>query len=190
MPVVSKLSLRIKHLAGAIVRDRRGNVAVEFALIVPLMLTLFFGTLEFSSGVAASRKVTLATRNLSDLVSQSSTVTDTDLNNYNATSRAIMTPYLTNDYLSRVTQLYIDPTTKVGQVKWSKGWGKTAMTGTMAVPTALQIGGTYLIYSEVDYKYVPTVGYVMAKAGVSMSDYTYTRPRQSTCVTYGAVQNC
>jgi Flp pilus assembly protein TadG len=188
-----KLFPRRGNLVSRFLRDRDANAAVEFAFIVPLMLVLFFGTVEFSSGVAAQRKVVLATRNLSDLVSQSSAVTDTDLDNYNSTSRAIMNPFpLSPDYSARVTELYIDPTTKIGQVKWSKGWGasKPALTGTMAVPTALQVGGTYVIYGEVSYKYVPAVGYVMAPAGVSMSEVTYTRPRQSTCVTYGSVQNC
>ena len=49
---------------------------------------------------------------------------------------------------------------------------------------ALQIGGTYLIYSEVTYKYVPTVGYLLAKAGIDLSDVAYTRPRQNFCVLY------
>ena len=31
---------------------------------------------------------------------------------------------------------------------------------TVAIPTALKVGDTYLIFSEVTYKYVPTVGYV------------------------------
>jgi hypothetical protein len=34
------------------------------------------------------------------------------------------------------------------------------------------------------YLYVPTIGYVMAKTGVNLSDVAYTRPRQSTCVFY------
>ena len=37
--------------------DCRGNAAIEFAMIVPLMLVMFFGTVEFSSGVAVDRKV-------------------------------------------------------------------------------------------------------------------------------------
>lgn len=191
MAIMRKLFRRGGNLVGRFLRERDANAAVEFAFIVPLMLTLFFGTVEFSSGVAAQRKVVLATRNLSDLVSQSSAVSDTDLTNFNETSRSIMNPYLTSDYQARVTELYIDPTTKIGQVKWSKGFnGKAAMTGTMTVPTALQVGGTYLIYGEVDYKYVPAIGYVMAPAGVQMNQNTFTRPRQSTCVTYGSVQNC
>ncbi|HEY0328753.1 MAG TPA: pilus assembly protein, partial [Rhodopseudomonas sp.] len=30
----------------------------------------------------------------------------------------------------------------------------------------------------------PGVGYVMSKAGVTLTDKSYTRPRQSTCVRY------
>ena len=186
-----KLSHRVRRLVVRFVRDGSGNAAVEFAFVVPLMLTLFFGTVEFSSGVAVMRKVTLVARTMSDLTSQSSSVTDNDLTNFTTTGKAIMNPYFSAQYASRVTQLYIDPTTKIGQVRWSKGFnGKAGMTGTMAVPTALQVGGSYVIYGEVDYKYVPAVGYVMAAAGVQMNQNTYTRPRQSTCVTYGNVQNC
>ena len=46
------------------------------------MLVMFFGTVEFSSGVAVDRKVTLMARTLSDLTSQSTSVTDTDLANF------------------------------------------------------------------------------------------------------------
>jgi len=75
------------------VRDGRASVAVEFAGIVPLMFVMFFGTVEFSSAVAVNRKVTLVARNMSDLTSQSTTVTDNDFVNFTATSKAIMTPY-------------------------------------------------------------------------------------------------
>ena len=59
--------------------DRRGVAAIEFAMIVPIMLVLFFGTVEFSSGVAVDRKVSLMARTLSDLTSQSTAVADVDL---------------------------------------------------------------------------------------------------------------
>jgi len=54
----------------------------------------------------------------------------------------------------------------------------------VAIPPALKIAGTYLIYSEVSYRYTPAVGYVMGKTGVNLSDLSYTRPRQSSCVMY------
>ena len=173
-------------LIAGFVRDRRANVAIEFAFIVPLMLTMFFGMVEFSSGIAVNRKVTLAARNMSDLVSQSSTVTDTDLANFTTTAKAIMTPFGASPLNSTVSQLYVDPTTLQGKVIWSKGSAARGIGSTLSLPTALQVGGTYLIFAEVNYKYVPAVGYVMAKTGITLSDFTYTRPRLSLCVLYSA----
>src|SRR5579872_7233169 len=78
----------------AMFKDCRGLAATEFAFIVPIMLVMFFGTVEFSSGVAVDRKVTLIARTVSDLTSQTpttvqqapyATVTDTSLqNSFNA----------------------------------------------------------------------------------------------------------
>jgi Flp pilus assembly protein TadG len=181
---MQKMALRARGLFIRMVRDRRGNAAIEFAFIVPLMLTMFFGTVEFSSGVAADRKVTLVARTLSDLTSQSTTVSDTDLANSQTTGKAIMTPYPTTLLNSTITELYIDPATLNARVQWSKGSAPRGAGTTVTIPTALKIAGTYLIYSEVNYTYVPAVGYLMAKAGVSLSDSTYTRPRQAMCVMY------
>lgn len=176
---------------GRFFRENSGNAAIEFAFIVPLMLALFFGTVEFSSAVSAQRKVVLATRTMSDLVSQSSVVDDNDLTNFYKTAAAIMYPFPTSpDFKVRVTSLYVDPTTKLGKPKWSKAWGTglTALTSSdnITLPTALQVGDTYLVYAEVKYKYVPAVGYMMDKMGKDLNDQTYTRPRQSLCTKYPA----
>ena len=36
-------------------RDRRGVAAVEFAFIAPIMLALFFGTVELTSAIEIAR---------------------------------------------------------------------------------------------------------------------------------------
>jgi Flp pilus assembly protein TadG len=178
MKLLSSKWRRIRRFAVRLAADSRGVAAVEFAMIIPVMLVLFYGTDEFASGVAVDRKVTLMARTLADLTSQSSTVTDTQLTNFFNASKGIMTPY------ASITELYIDPTTKAARVQWSKGTSPRTAGTTVAIPAALQVGGTYLIYSEVNYNYVPTIGYIMAKTGVTLSDFTFTRPRQSTCVMY------
>lgn len=181
---MSMFSRQARQSIGRFTRDERANAAVEFSFILPVMLLLFFGMVEFSSGLAVNRKVTLVARNMSDLVSQSSTVTDTDLTNFTATGKAIMTPYSTTPLNTTVSELYVDPATMTAKVKWSKGSAPRAKDSTVTIPTTLMISGTYLIYSEVNYRYVPAVGYVMAKAGIVLSDFTFTRPRQSLCVLY------
>jgi Flp pilus assembly protein TadG len=187
--MMQRMSLGIRSLIAGLARNDRGSAAVEFAVIVPIMLTLFFGVLEFSSGIAVDRKVTLVARTVSDLTSQSTSVTDTDLANFTTTGKAIMTPYDASLLNATVSELYVEPDTLVAKVKWSKGSAARGFNSTVTIPTALKVGGTYLIYSEVNYKYVPTIGYVMAKAGITLSDFTFTRPRQSACVLYSQT-NC
>src|SRR6266581_5127871 len=93
MKSISNISLAARCSARDLARDRSGIAATEFAMIVPLMLVLFFGTVEFSSGVAVDRKVTLMARTLSDLTSQNISVTDAQLTNFFAAATGILTPY-------------------------------------------------------------------------------------------------
>jgi Flp pilus assembly protein TadG len=175
--------LRLRRSVQGLVGDISGIAATEFAMVVPVMLILFFGTDEFASGIAVNRKVTLMARTLSDLTSQNIAVTDAQLTNFFNASAAIMTPYSKAPVKSTITELYVDPATKAARVQWSKGDAPRTAGTTVAIPTALQIGDTYLIYSEISYNFVPTVGYVL-KNSITLSDFTFTRPRQSTCVMY------
>ncbi|WP_456752067.1 MULTISPECIES: TadE/TadG family type IV pilus assembly protein [unclassified Bradyrhizobium] len=199
------MSKVMKTLPAALLRfvvafryDRRGLAAVEFAFILPLMLVMFFGTVEFSSGVAVDRKVTLMARAASDLTSQSTQVVDSDLQNFFSASVGIMTPYDASPTKVTLSEIYVD-NSKIAHIQWSKA-GTIASGATQAtlsastrsqgdivtslVPSALLVAGTYLIFSEVSYKYVPTIGYVMAKSGINLTDVAFTRPRQSVCVFY------
>src|SRR5215468_10096359 len=65
----------------ALIRDQRGVSAVEFAMLLPLMITLYLGAVEISQGVGIDRKVTLTTRTVADLTSQVTTVTSTEVSN-------------------------------------------------------------------------------------------------------------
>jgi Flp pilus assembly protein TadG len=184
MKPMMDMRLRVRRSVQGPFGDISGVAAIEFAMILPVMLILFFGTDEFASGIAVNRKVTLMARTLSDLTSQNIAVTDAQLTNFFNASAGIMTPYSATPVQSTISELYIDPTTKAGRVQWSQGSAPRAAGTTVPIPTALQVGGSYLIYSEVSYDFVPTVGYVL-KNSITLRDFTFTRPRQSTCVMYG-----
>ena len=155
MQAISKFRRATRLAAHEFLADGRGLAATEFAVIVPLMLVMFFGTVEFSSAVAIDRKVTLMARTLSDLTSQSTSVGDTDMTNFFAASTGIMTPYDHTLVTSTISELYVDPTTLAARVQWSKGIAPRNKGDIVEIPDALKIAGTYLIYSEVKYKYVP-----------------------------------
>jgi len=195
MKTISRIWLRARRSLNNLTRDNSGIAATEFAVIVPIMLVLFFGTVEFSSGIAVDRKVTLVARTLSDLTSQSTSVANSDVTNFFTASCKILTPYAPAPTQATVSELFVDPSTLQVRVQWSKsatvdsscnvtlGTGR-AVSSPVSIPAALKVANTYLIFSEVSYQYVPTIGYVMAKTGVNLSDVSYTRPRQSNCVIY------
>ena len=63
-------------------KDARGVSAVEFALILPLMLTLYLGGNELTHALTIARKVTHATSSLGDLVTQTKAVSAADMTKY------------------------------------------------------------------------------------------------------------
>jgi Flp pilus assembly protein TadG len=190
MKSISKIWLSARRCAFDLTEDCRGIAATEFAVIVPIMLVMFFGVVEFSSGVAVDRKVTLMARTLSDLTSQSITVGSSDMTNFFSASGAIMTPFSSAPTLGTISELYVDPNTLVARVQWSNGSSPRAVSSTVVIPSGLAVAGTYLIFSEVSYRYTPAVGYVMATTGINLSDVSYTRPRQSTCVFFSPATTC
>jgi len=177
--------LRLRRRAFELRGNNSGVAAVEFAMIIPIMAALFVGTYEFSAGVAVDRKVTIMARTLSDLVSQNTSVTDDKLTNFFNASKAIMTPYPSTPIESTISELYINPSTLKARVQWSKGAHAHSVGDIIDIPDALKVGSTYLIFSEVKYKYVPSVAWFIDKVdGIPLSDISYTRPRQGLCVTY------
>jgi Flp pilus assembly protein TadG len=169
----------MKHRAAGFGRDVRGMAAIEFALIVPLMLTLFFGTIEVADGIAVDRKLTLAARTLSDLISQGKQAANADIDNAFKMSAAILTPYPATPLQQRVTAIWIDGNGNA-TVVWSESsnMDKLAPNTVVSVPSGLLVNNTELILAEVAYKYKPAVGYFM-NDGIMLTDSTYTRPRQS-----------
>jgi Flp pilus assembly protein TadG len=207
MNTMSKIWRRARLSTAALSQNCRGMAATEFAIIVPVMLVIFFGVVEISSAVAVDRKVTLVARTETDLTSQAppdvanqTTATIVDgylLNAFNA-SAAILQPYLATPTNARISEIYID-SSSVAKVKWSKAAtfsssGQATLvtssrspgdTVTTLLPSSLlQAPQTYVILSEVSYLYTPAVGYVMGSAGVTLNDVAYTRPRQVVCVIY------
>ncbi len=182
----------LRWSAARLGRDKRGNAAIEFAVIVPVMLTMFFGVVEFSSAVAVNRKISMAAEELADLAARYKEVPDTEIANFFTIARAVITPYSTTVLKATITEIYIDPATGLGRAQWSKGDVVRLPGSTVPVPANLIardstnniLPSQYLIFAETSYVYVPAVGYVMAKAGVPLSDVSYMRPRLSTCVFY------
>jgi Flp pilus assembly protein TadG len=172
--------------------DSRGSAAVEFAVIAPLMLMIFFGTIEVSTGVAVDRKVGIVARTLSDLTSQANTITTSQLSGIFAAAAAVLMPYYSaTDYKAKISEIKIDAS-GIAKIAWGTATPnetpRSAGDPTPTLPAGLKIANTYLIWGEVSYTYRPPIWYNLlggqAQPTFTLADNFYTRPRQSTCVLY------
>ncbi|MCO5130417.1 MAG: pilus assembly protein [Xanthobacteraceae bacterium] len=172
--------------------DARGLAAVEFAMILPIMLVALFGIISVTSVIALNRKITLVARTLSDLTSQNDYVLDaTDIPNFFAIGRAMLTPYkATSNPFSggplrmTITQLYINPANGQARVQWSRGDDARSVGDVVSSMPANLIGkdasnkvlpNQYFILGEVSYRYAPAI--LPGVAAVPLKESTYTRPR-------------
>src|SRR4249919_2498599 len=85
--------ITLRHHLARFPNDESGVSAVEFAMLLPLMLTLYLGAVEISQAVGIDRKVTLTSRTVADLASQASSISSSDMSNILNASSAVISPY-------------------------------------------------------------------------------------------------
>jgi len=162
-------------------RDQRGVSAVEFALLLPLMITLYLGGVEVSQAISIDRKVSLTARTVADLVARSTGFSQAEMTNIFNAATAVAAPYPVANIKVKVSQISIkaDGTTTID---WGDAKNTTKRTNgeTVSVPAGLKVAGkdSYLIWAEVEYSYTPTIGYVITGT-LNLADQIYMRPRQS-----------
>jgi Flp pilus assembly protein TadG len=164
------------------VQDRGGVSAIEFAMVLPVMVTLYLGTVEVSQGVAIDRKVTLTTRTVADLASQVSSINNSEMTNMLTATTAVISPYDASPLKVVVSAVSIDAN-GVAKVAWSDTLNgtKRAVGSTVTLPAALNVANTQLIWSEVSYLYKPIIGYVLT-GSINLTDQIYMRPRLSDTI--------
>jgi Flp pilus assembly protein TadG len=179
-----------------------GVAAMEFALVVPIMFGLYFMINETANGLRASRKVTMVSRVMADLASQSATVDNTYMNDVFASAGPILNPFDVSKASMRVTSIRFDATGK-GYVDWSNISGSGVIiaahqrctptevrspqlpglpTAPITVPAGLKIANTSLIYAETYYSYRPVIGWAIS-GEIEMKQELYMRPRTTEFVT-------
>jgi len=171
--------------------DQRGVSAVEFAILLPLMLTMYLGGVEISQAVSADRKTTLVAHTVGDLAAQASNVSSADISNVLNAGAAVAYPFPSSNLRVTVSSVCIDATGNIATVAWSRTLNGTTRTGvvTTSIPPALRVANTSLIWGEATYLYRPTIGWTITGT-LNLRDTFFLRPRLSNSVTLDSASGC
>jgi len=181
--------------AARFLRDRGGVAAIEFAFIAPILMILYFLTMEASQAVETSKKVNRMSSMIGDLVAQQSAVDTDTLTAILQAANSTLLPYNRSTPTVVVTgiQITADSTPKV-QVAWSyqisnnkTGQGPSKNGDTTTVPATLKIGGSFLIRVTSTLPYRPVIawaagdeqplGLISAFDHITMGETYYFSPR-------------
>jgi Flp pilus assembly protein TadG len=166
-----------------------GVSAVEFAMLLPLMITLYFGSIEITQAVSADRKMTVVAGTIGDLVARTACVTQSDIDGTFQAGLAVLYPYDATKVKMTITQVIVDANQQATVADATGGWslpynGASTHTGnvTTSIPAALRTTAGAVIWAEASYTYVPTMGKVIAPTGIALSDQVFFKPRVSTTI--------
>ena len=129
---------------------------IEFVLLLPVMLIIWGGIVEFSNIHFAGRKVGLATQSIADLIAQERAVTEANLSNLADAGNAIMFPYPTANMAYRMQSVVSDDARTITS-GWLRSFG-AAQTGAPLIPpeaASLLLTNDSTIYVRVTYTYTP-----------------------------------
>ncbi|MFO1173509.1 MAG: TadE/TadG family type IV pilus assembly protein [Hyphomicrobiaceae bacterium] len=169
-------------LLGRLGHDRRGFAAVEFAMVVPIMIALFLGAVEFSMALSYDRRVTSVSSATADLVAQEEEVNDAYLDDVMEIAKSLMPPDADLASLDiKLVSVVADADSNV-TVAWSynRAGGEPYAKDSAynELPDDLVQPLTSIIVSEVSYTYNPPVGHYIT-GNINLSERFFLRPRKS-----------
>jgi Flp pilus assembly protein TadG len=186
---------RAQASRGGVIRrfrsDRSGAAAVEFVLIVPILIGMYFMLNETANGMRAARKTTMVARVMADLATRKADLTDADRSNIFAAAQPIISPFGSAPQGYRLTSIRFDANGN-GYVHWSEVSGTgigsayavcTAAQGAggITVPAGLKVANTSVVLAEALMKYKPVIGWNIT-GEINLKDQLYMRPRTSDYV--------
>lgn len=174
------------------VASTRGVVAIEFAMILPVLLLAFLATVDAGRAIAIYLKVRSATYTLASITNQYQSMQTSDLQQVTGATSVVLAPYPSASLVATVSQIQIDSKNNT-TVSWSYSLNGTARAQGSSItvpPNILTAVGSppagsysYLILSEVSYVYTPLFGYFIA-GNLTLSDSLFVTPRGNQCIWY------
>lgn len=169
-----------------ILKNKSGVAALEFALIVPFMIALYMGAVEFGQALSADRKVTSVASATADLVAQSQEISQNDIDDIFRISRAVMQPFDDTTLRVIISSVVVDEDNNQS-IDWSVSNvdGNAHAQGSQipGMPATITEPNTSVIVAEVAYTYTSLVTKYIS-GPIDLTDTFYLRPRQSFQVEY------
>lgn len=172
--------------------SRRGVAAIEFGMVLPVLLLLFLASFDAGTAINIYMKVRSATYTLDAITNQYTTVQTSDMQQIVGATAVVLSPYSSSPVVVTISQIKVSSASKAN-ISWSYSLNGTALAQGTSVTLPTQLSTTnscgsypcYLILGQVSYTYTPSFGYFIKNA-ITLSDSLYATPRSSSCILFAS----
>jgi len=158
--------------ASSFVRGEDGVAILEFALIVPVLLLIYFGTVELTSLMRNLRKIDILSRTIGDTLSQRTMPTAAEVNDVFQVAPIILAPFDSTRVQMTVSAVGVLGDAETGPLQVCSSLasaGAPVRTAGAAAPVAdadsMQPKGTRFLLIEISTTYKPVTGSAFFKDG-------------------------
>jgi len=174
-------------------RDRSGTAAVEFALILPGLLIMVFGSYEVANLILADLKLEAAAETAADLVAQTRIETvlqAADFTNITNAATQVMTPFPTGSNQLKIAYASVTYSTGSPVIDWHVEVNSATPINAASLPNsanAANLGNETsgstdsVIVAQLTYAYASPISYVL-NSSYTLSESSLNRPRYMNCV--------
>ena len=164
---------------------QKGTAATEFALLLPILVFLFFGLLEASDAMTVNRKVAISGNTLADLTAQSTELSLVDVDNLFTGTETILDPADTTALQMNIVSIILDNGNPV--VHWSRdNNGNTPYTAgdpyTGLIDNTVLNAANSLVVAELTYPYTSNLSHKVIGSPINFSSSAVRWPRLSSRV--------
>jgi len=156
--------------------DRAAVAAVEFALVLPLMVAVLTGVAELSFYMMAIRRVSVCAETVGDLVARATSVSSSDMTDIYQAARYLIEPFDENDMTIAVVSVRYDDSSGVAYEDWTDNWNSGSVSNATTQADGLGIAGESVIIVGISYTYTPILNAIISTT-VTLTDTSITRPR-------------
>lgn len=167
-------------------KDERAVSAVEFALLLPVIILIYAGVADVSRGVDASRKVNRVASVVGDLVSRQISVLPAQLDDIFLIGASIMVPSAKNPEI-KISFLRVESINNSSNFRvtllWSRktrGFNDKKGMGATELPESLRTEVMNYIRVETQYSYQPLLSAVLSP--INMAETYFVSPRYSDII--------
>ncbi len=173
---------RLQNILHTFRKQIGGVSAVEFALIFPIMMVLLLGSVAVGQAISVQRKITLLSRSLADIVAQSASTTNQELDNLLNAASLIVAPYSSAPLSMTIVSIWKDSGGRT-TVDWSRSKGNVTSSPTTIPDNIPVANGRSVIAARVTYEYTVPFAERIIGDTLMLSSEIYMQPRVTDRVT-------